>query len=43
MEKTLRNESYGSIINRNIELNMNGDKNDIVFNNLRMTCIEVQF
>ena len=43
MIKSLNDENYGRIINRNIELNRNGNKKDIVFNNLRMTCIEVQF
>ena len=40
--KSLNDKNYEIIINSNIDINNKGAKNDIIFNNLRMTCIEVK-
>ena len=40
--KTLKDPLFESAINNSIEKNKRGDKKNVVFNNLRMTCIEVK-
>ena len=40
MVKTLNDLEYSQIINLNIEMNKKGNKKELVYNNLRMTCIE---
>jgi len=42
MDKTLKEPSFENIINRNIVSNKQGNKDNLVYNNLRMTCIEVK-
>ena len=40
--KTLKDPLFESTINNNIVSNKQGNKGKVVFNNLRMTCIEVK-
>lgn len=43
MVKSLNDNRYGAMINHNIDLNnTNTTKNNIIFDNLRMTCLEVK-
>ena len=39
-KKTLLDFDYSKIVNHYIELNRLGSKRRLVFNNLRMTCLE---
>ena len=38
--KTLLDSNYSKIVNDYIKLNRTGSKKRLVFNNLRMTCLE---
>ena len=44
LEKTLQDKDFKNTINRYIKLNKNNEKSkDLIYNNLRMTCVENYF